>query len=198
MARRQRRVTRAPGWRRLASGAAVVASTGVVAGVLAACDDSPEDDDTSSLYCNILDPDVAEPIVGDVTVTATGGDNLDPARRQGNGLDCQITTGKGSDTLISIALRDTTDQADWDATKARLAKTAAGEPACTPRATEPIGYTCEGIDGTDETTVALLFDDRWVRVVARTRDGDTPPDPDDVVAIAEDVDKNLTAYDEEH
>ncbi|WP_262852710.1 hypothetical protein [Mumia quercus] len=174
---------------------AVVASVVFATGLLAACDDTSEDD-TSSLLCNVLDPEVAQPIVGDVTVSAFGGDNLDATRRQGNGLDCQVTTGKGSETLISIALRDTTDQADWEATKARFAKTAAGEPACTPRTNEPFGYTCEGIDGTDETTVALLFDNRWVRVVARTRDGDAPPDPDSVVAIAEDVDANLDAYDE--
>lgn len=173
---------------------AVIGCLAVAAGLLGGCDDGPEAD-ASSRYCGILDPEAAGAIVGDLDVTAFGGGNLDATRRQGNGISCSVTTGKGSEHLISISLRDTTGQADWDAMKAQFDDEIAGSTACKPRTQAPVGYVCQGIDGTDETTLAVLFDARWVRVIARTRDDRTPPDPEKVLRIAENIDQNLTAYD---
>ncbi|MDD9350435.1 hypothetical protein, partial [Mumia sp.] len=62
---------------------------------------------------------MAEPVVGDLDVKTFGSEDLDPTRRQGHGLDCQVSTATGSDTLLTITLRDTTGPADWDAMKAQ-------------------------------------------------------------------------------
>lgn len=165
--------------------------------MVAACDDSsaPEAEGPSR-YCDILDPEVAEPVVGDLDVKTFGSEDLDPTRRQGHGLDCQVSTATGSDTLLTITLRDTTGPADWDAMKAQLAEETEGAPECTALTGDPAGYVCRGIDGTDETNLAALFPDRWIRIIARTRNGDAPPpDTQDVLAIAENIDANLEAYD---
>lgn len=183
--RRSRRTT----W---LGGQAIVCATVALAAVgLAGCDDDPEAGGSTTRVCGILDRGVAAKITGDAELSGFGGDNLDATRRQGNAITCTVSTPGGEDR-IQITTMDLTDQAEWDEMQAQFADEIEGSTECATRADDPPGYVC---NRGDETTIAVLFPDRWVRVTAPARVGGTAPDPDAVIAVAENVDKNLTAYD---
>ncbi|MGH1565685.1 hypothetical protein [Mumia sp. DW29H23] len=179
--------------RRLGLRTAAVASVALTAALLAGCEDDPEADGTTSRLCGILDESAAAEVTGDAEVSGFGGGDLDATRRQGNAITCTVSTSGGEDR-IQITTMDLADQAERDEMQAQLADEIEGSTDCAPRTDDPPGYVCERAD---ETTIAVVFPDRWVRVTANARVGGTPPAPDAAIAVAENVDKNLTAHDED-
>lgn len=177
---------------------AVVVGTGLLLLASSGCDST---EDTTNAeeplrYCGIVDRKVVEAAVGDVELTTHDDDALDRRSRMYNGIDCRLSSGSGS-PLVTITTADYADESARNDMEARLRAEGRADDACAVLQEGRVGKSCQDVDDSGETNVGIGYDDRWIRVLARHRDGDTPPAVDDVVAIANDIDKFLTEHDKQ-
>ncbi|MBW9205195.1 hypothetical protein KV102_01050 [Mumia sp. zg.B53] len=167
-------------------GGALLAATTVLSGC---SDDEPATAD--DLVCGILDRSAMETITGDLVVAADG--EMVPATQRKKGSECEV--GRNGRLLLDISLRDFEDEADRTAAIAKATESR-DSLGCTDL-TDAVGYSCRFTDQQlgDKTGVIVVFDDRQVAVHARTPDRTITPKTEDVLAIARNVDANITAYD---
>lgn len=183
-----------------AYGAATILSAAIVTGCT-----SGSEDKTSERACGILDAS----LIKEATGTAKFSNAFDRETSDsdlGTGLlavgqaddgsprkkfECTVTDSTNH-VFLQISGRSNVSDADRTETLATFTQ-AAAEPGCDERTESPVGSVCT--DGA-ETTVRLMFDDRWVRVRAEAKQGvpgdaDATISPDLAVEIAENVNTNL-------
>lgn len=167
--------------------------------VLTACDGDTPTKETSSMYCDLIDPKTVQPIVGDLKIKDFGGPDL--PKSDDRNVQCKLYAPEGILTVLMASVHEVSGDDSVAEERAAIEKVAT-------RYQEDDDALFSSLDE-DGTIGNTLYDGQFAsariftgsRVVSVTAPADAEQAPTFtplVLKVAQEVNTNLDAWDADH